>query len=49
MVTMARQHHDDSRMLPIFGNYVAQIWNDLREEASRGMREDETRRAGGAR
>jgi NitT/TauT family transport system ATP-binding protein len=24
-----------------FGRYVAQIWNDLREEASRGMREEE--------
>jgi len=29
-----------------FGRYVAQIWNDLREEASRGMRDDETRRQG---
>jgi NitT/TauT family transport system ATP-binding protein len=27
-----------------FGRYVAQIWNDLREEASRGMIEDETRK-----
>jgi NitT/TauT family transport system ATP-binding protein len=26
-----------------FGRYVAQIWADLREEASRGMREDESR------
>jgi NitT/TauT family transport system ATP-binding protein len=26
-----------------FGHYVAQIWNDLREEASRGMRDDESR------
>ena len=26
-----------------FGHYVAQIWNDLREEASRGIREDEAR------
>jgi NitT/TauT family transport system ATP-binding protein len=26
-----------------FGRYVAQIWSDLREEASRGMREDESR------
>jgi NitT/TauT family transport system ATP-binding protein len=24
-----------------FGHYVAQIWSDLREEASRGMRDDE--------
>jgi NitT/TauT family transport system ATP-binding protein len=27
-----------------FGRYVAQIWNDLREEASRGMHEDESRK-----
>jgi NitT/TauT family transport system ATP-binding protein len=26
-----------------FGRYVAQIWSDLREEASRGMHEDESR------
>jgi NitT/TauT family transport system ATP-binding protein len=26
-----------------FGRYVAQIWNDLREEASRGLRDDEAR------
>src|SRR5882724_8531669 len=25
----------------MFGRYVAQIWNDLREEASRGMHDDE--------
>ena len=28
-----------------FGRYVAQIWADLREEASKGMQDDETRRA----
>ncbi|MCC6779194.1 MAG: ABC transporter ATP-binding protein [Hyphomicrobiales bacterium] len=27
-----------------FGHYVAQIWADLREEASRGLSEDESRR-----
>jgi len=26
-----------------FGRYVAQIWSDLREEASRGMQDEETR------
>jgi NitT/TauT family transport system ATP-binding protein len=26
-----------------FGRYVAEIWNDLREEATRGMSEDESR------
>ena len=30
-----------------FGHYVAQIWNDLREEASKGLKDDESRRAGG--
>jgi len=29
-----------------FGRYVAQIWSDLREEASRGMQDDETLRRG---
>jgi NitT/TauT family transport system ATP-binding protein len=24
-----------------FGRYVARIWNDLREEANRGMRDEE--------
>ena len=27
----------------VFGRYVAEIWNDLREEASRGMRDAEER------
>jgi NitT/TauT family transport system ATP-binding protein len=33
-----------------FGRYVAQIWSDLREEAGKGLRDDEARRnrAGGA-
>ena len=26
-----------------FGHYVAQIWNDLREEASKGLKDDEVR------
>jgi NitT/TauT family transport system ATP-binding protein len=26
-----------------FGRYVAQIWNDLREEASKGLQDDEAR------
>src|SRR4051812_19430610 len=28
-----------------FGRYVAQIWGDLREEASKGLKDDEARRA----
>ncbi|MPZ38986.1 MAG: ATP-binding cassette domain-containing protein [Rhizobiales bacterium] len=31
-----------------FGRYVAQIWNDLREEATRGMHDDESRKRRGA-
>jgi NitT/TauT family transport system ATP-binding protein len=27
-----------------FGRYVAQIWSDLREEATKGLRDDETRK-----
>jgi NitT/TauT family transport system ATP-binding protein len=26
-----------------FGRYVATIWNDLREEATKGLQDDETR------
>jgi NitT/TauT family transport system ATP-binding protein len=32
-----------------FGHYVARIWSDLREEASRGMRDEEKRRKVGER
>jgi NitT/TauT family transport system ATP-binding protein len=32
-----------------FGRYVAEIWGDLREEASRGMRQDESHALGGVR
>jgi len=31
-----------------FGRYTAEIWNDLREETSRGMREAEARVRGAA-
>ena len=27
-----------------FGRYVAQIWSDLREEASRGLEDEESRK-----
>jgi NitT/TauT family transport system ATP-binding protein len=30
-----------------FGRYVAEIWSDLREEATRGMMEAEARSRGG--
>ena len=46
-------HPRDSEVVSsdAFGHYVAQIWHDLREEASRGIRDDETRvlRAGAKR
>ena len=32
-----------------FGHYIAQIWSDLREEASRGLKDDESRRGGARR
>jgi len=32
-----------------FGHYVAEIWADLREEASRGMADSESSRRGGSR
>jgi NitT/TauT family transport system ATP-binding protein len=32
-----------------FGHYVAQIWQDLREEASKGLKDDESRRGGARR
>jgi NitT/TauT family transport system ATP-binding protein len=32
-----------------FGRFLAQIWSDLREEASRGMRDDESQRKAGER
>jgi NitT/TauT family transport system ATP-binding protein len=31
-----------------FGRYVAQIWSDLREEASRGLQEQESEKLRGA-
>jgi NitT/TauT family transport system ATP-binding protein len=38
-------HPRDSEVVSsdAFGHYVAQIWQDLREEASRGIRHDESR------
>jgi NitT/TauT family transport system ATP-binding protein len=38
-------HPRDSEVISsdVFGHYVAEIWQDLREEASRGIRDDESR------
>jgi NitT/TauT family transport system ATP-binding protein len=50
VVDIALPHPRDSAVVSseAFGHYVAQIWQDLREEASRGIREDETRVLQGA-
>lgn len=45
MVKIDLPHPRDSDVISsdAFGRYVAEIWHDLREEASLGMREDESR------
>ncbi len=42
-IDLPRPHRSDIAASDDFGHYVSQIWNDLREEATRGMSEDETR------
>jgi len=42
-INLPRPRSSDIVSSEAFGRYVAQIWNDLREEASRGMRDDEAR------
>jgi len=48
-INLPRPRSSDIVSSEAFGRYVAQIWGDLREEASRGMDEDEARalQAGG--
>jgi NitT/TauT family transport system ATP-binding protein len=45
VVDIALPHPRDSEVVSsdAFGHYVAQIWQDLREEASRGIADDESR------
>src|SRR5512132_3837592 len=45
VVDIALPHPRDSEVVSsdAFGHYVAEIWQDLREEASRGIRDDESR------
>lgn len=45
-IDLPRPRTSDIVSSEAFGRYVAQIWSDLREEASRGMSDDETRRGG---
>jgi NitT/TauT family transport system ATP-binding protein len=41
-IDLPRPRSSDVVSSDAFGRYVAQIWSDLREEASRGMRDDES-------
>jgi NitT/TauT family transport system ATP-binding protein len=45
VVDIKLPHPRDSEVVSsdAFGHYVAEIWQDLREEASRGIRDDESR------
>jgi len=42
-IDLPRPRSSDIVSSEAFGRYVAQIWSDLREEASRGMHEAEAR------
>ena len=42
-IALPRPRSSDIVASDAFGRYVAEIWNDLREEANRGMKEEETR------
>jgi NitT/TauT family transport system ATP-binding protein len=46
-IDLPRPRTSDVVSSEAFGRYVAQIWSDLREEASRGMSDDEKIRQGG--
>jgi NitT/TauT family transport system ATP-binding protein len=48
-IDLPRPRSSDVVSSAVFGGYVAQIWNDLREEASRGMEDEEARVLGGIR
>jgi len=45
-IELARPRSSEIVSSDAFGHYVAQIWGDLREEASRGMQDDEKHRGG---
>jgi NitT/TauT family transport system ATP-binding protein len=46
-IDLPRPRSSDVVSSAAFGGYVAQIWNDLREEASRGMQDEEARALNG--
>jgi NitT/TauT family transport system ATP-binding protein len=45
-IDLPRPRTSDIVSSEAFGHYVAQIWGDLREEASRGLMEAEARAKG---
>ncbi|MGB7258321.1 MAG: ABC transporter ATP-binding protein [Pseudolabrys sp.] len=47
-IDLPRPRNSDIVGSEAFGRYVAQVWNDLREEASRGMRDEEKNALRGA-
>ncbi len=49
-IDLPRPRTSDVVSSAVFGSYVAQVWSDLREEATRGMRDEEARalQGGGA-
>ncbi len=42
-IDLPRPRSSDVVSSAVFGRYVAEIWNDLREEATRGMQDEEAR------
>jgi NitT/TauT family transport system ATP-binding protein len=42
-IDLPRPRTSDVVSSEAFGRYVAQIWSDLREEATRGMQDEEAR------
>ena len=48
-INLPRPRTSDVVSSDAFGHYVAEIWADLREEASRGMADSESSRRGGSR
>ena len=48
-INLPRPRTSDVVSSDAFGHYVAEIWADLREEASRGMADSESARRGGSR
>jgi NitT/TauT family transport system ATP-binding protein len=48
-INLPRPRTSDVVSSDAFGHYVAEIWSDLREEATRGMADSETARRGSSR